>query len=300
MLRNSTATGARNHVSEHEPTDDAAPEPPQDERHDDAMSPSVRRLVKQYDLDVTDVRGSGPDGRLRVGDVMALVGGRDGTAGEPAARTGHERRDSGGAGASPGPAEQEAAAATTVTPEPATTTVFECDAGRVAEDQRRRRERGHEIPLAAYFVSAFAAAVNEIAAYGAGAGQRAPTIAVDSPHGTHMLADANRQSLEQIAVALHAPAVAPTEPVLLVCHHGASGSVLVEPSGLEPGQLALLGVGRIRRNVVVRTIDGEETPRIASQCLLTLSFRAADIETHAANALLARCTEHVERWPVIE
>lgn len=300
MLRSSIATGACNHVSEHEPTEDAAPEPPQDERHDDALSPSVRRLVKQYDLDVTGVRGSGPEGRLRVGDVMALIGGREGTTGEPAARTGPEQNDSNDAGASPGAAEHEAEAAAAVTPEPATTTVFECDAGRIVEDRRRRRERGHEIPLAAYFVAAFAAAVNETAAYGGGVGQHAPMIAVDSPHGAHVLADANRQSLEQIAVALHAPAVAPNGPVLLVRHHGPSGSLLVEPAGLEPGQLALLGIGDIRRNVVVRTIDGEETPRIASQCLLTLSFRTADIETHAANALLARCVEHIERWRVIE
>src|SRR5262245_7398917 len=34
------------------------------------MSPAVRRLVRQYDLDVTGVQGTGPGGRLRVGDVI--------------------------------------------------------------------------------------------------------------------------------------------------------------------------------------------------------------------------------------
>src|SRR3970040_1568321 len=45
----------------------------------DALSPSVRRLVRQYELDVTGIHGSGPHGRIRIADVMALIGGRTST-----------------------------------------------------------------------------------------------------------------------------------------------------------------------------------------------------------------------------
>ncbi len=46
----------------------------------DALSPAVRRLVRQYDLDVTAIHGTGPSGRIRVGDVIGMLGSRaDGT-----------------------------------------------------------------------------------------------------------------------------------------------------------------------------------------------------------------------------
>ena len=51
------------------------------------MSPAVRRLVKQYDLDVTTIRGTGPAGRVRVTDVMAVLGNR-GQANYAAAKAG--------------------------------------------------------------------------------------------------------------------------------------------------------------------------------------------------------------------
>ena len=36
----------------------------------------MRRLVRQFDLDITGIHGTGPAGRIRVGDVMGLLGGR--------------------------------------------------------------------------------------------------------------------------------------------------------------------------------------------------------------------------------
>ena len=49
---------------------EAAPSP------SDTLSPAVRRLVRQFDLDITGIHGTGPAGRIRVGDVMGLLGGR--------------------------------------------------------------------------------------------------------------------------------------------------------------------------------------------------------------------------------
>lgn len=283
----------------------------------DALSPSVRRLVKQYDLDITRLRGTGPGGRIRVGDVMGLIGGREGGAGEtsaPRVTEGREpspgtlaTRDAGPASrpaeavAAPGP-EDEAEPARGTEDAAVTTTVFECDAGRILEDQRRHREQGREIALSAYFVAAFAKALSDTRVLAARGTHAIPALAVDSAHGAegaHVLTNADGLSVEQIAVALHAPAVAPPTPVALVRHHGAGGSLLVQPERLAPGHAAVLGIGRIRRQVVVRVISGEETPRIASQCLLSLSFRSDEVTLEAANRLLGRCVEHVERWHVL-
>ena len=42
----------------------------------DTLSPAVRRLVRQYDLDITGIHGTGPEGRIRVGDVISVLGPR--------------------------------------------------------------------------------------------------------------------------------------------------------------------------------------------------------------------------------
>jgi 2-oxoglutarate dehydrogenase E2 component (dihydrolipoamide succinyltransferase) len=39
------------------------------------LSPSVRRLVEEHDLDPADISGSGPDGRITKGDVLAHIDG---------------------------------------------------------------------------------------------------------------------------------------------------------------------------------------------------------------------------------
>ncbi len=40
------------------------------------LSPAVRRLIRQYDIDLSVIRGTGADGRIRVSDVMAALGSR--------------------------------------------------------------------------------------------------------------------------------------------------------------------------------------------------------------------------------
>lgn len=290
-----------------------APATEDDDEHEaePALSPSVRRLVKQYGLDVTAVRGTGPDGRLRIGDVMALIGDRDGPAEnqgasratrarEPAARTVREPAfETEPAGEVAPPAARDAAAAAAAgTAEPATTTVFECDAGRVLEDQRRHREQGREIALSAYFVAGFARALRETHALAAQRGHRIPALGIDTRDGTHVLTDADTATVEQISVALNAPVVTCAQPVVLVRHHGLGGSLLVQSDRLASAHTAVLGIGSIRRQVVVRVADGDETPRIASRCLLSLTFRESVIELRAANELLARCVANVERWRV--
>src|SRR5690606_36163405 len=56
------------------------------ESRDDGLSPSVRRLVRQYDLDVTRIQGTGPQGRIRIADVVALIGTRNDAPGDAALR----------------------------------------------------------------------------------------------------------------------------------------------------------------------------------------------------------------------
>jgi hypothetical protein len=84
---------------------------------------------------------------------------------------------------------------------------------------------------------------------------------------------------------------------LLVHHYGETGSLLATPTPIGAGHAASVGVGRVRREVVVRTVDGVETPRVAARCYLSLSFLTDRVPFHHANRLMAAVVRTLEQWP---
>ena len=80
-------------------------------------------------------------------------------------------------------------------------------------------------------------------------------------------------------------------------HYGESGSLLATPTPIGAGHAASVGIGRVRREIVVRTVDGAETPRVAARCYLSLSFLADRVPLHHANRALAGAVAILEAWP---
>jgi pyruvate/2-oxoglutarate dehydrogenase complex dihydrolipoamide acyltransferase (E2) component len=299
---------------------------------DDTLSPSVRRLVRQYSVDITGIHGSGPEGRIRVSDVMAALGGGEATlrgsesgldemrAGGPPTRsndsaaaagdTGAYASEASGAYSAPFPETAAAAAHGSASVEPATC-VFECDLGRVLAHQKSARNQGEAYALTSYFVRAGADALHRL---GAPTASAIGVVLTDCngalTAGTlENLADRPFASLNEAIAALEARASAapatdekPRDEAapsiaLVVHHHGASGSLLTVPTPLGPGQLASLGVGKVRRIVTVKTVNGQETPRVAAECYLSLTFDAAKLDYSQANRFLGDCVRRLERWP---
>lgn len=312
------------------------------------LSPSVRRLVRQFDIDVKSLRGSGPEGRLRASDVMAAVGVRapgeasdsgtaadaaDDRASEAAASIedlpGRSARAAGpglpmaGDGPAAGRAENAAARAAGVegpTPpgEQATaaetnviaatmTTVFECDLSRVLAEQKAAGER--RVSLPSYCAVAVARALDRLGP--TGTAEPALVIVVYGDGGTAriVLTDPSRSTLEEIeaAVAAARPDAAGAGPVaassapgprptLSIHHHGLTGSVLATPTPIAPGEAASIGVGRVRRVVGVRKVNGEDAPRLVAQCLLSLTFRPERIELARASDFLGCVVRVLEEW----
>jgi hypothetical protein len=73
--------------------------------------------------------------------------------------------------------------------------------------------------------------------------------------------------------------------------------LLATPTPIGTGHAASVGVGRVRREVVVRTVDGVETPRVAARCYLSLSFLADRVPFCNANRLMAAVVRTLEQWP---
>ena len=83
----------------------------------------------------------------------------------------------------------------------------------------------------------------------------------------------------------------------LVHHHGESGSLLATPTPIGTGHAASIGIGCVRREMVVRVINGVETARVAARCYLSISFFDDRVPFHRANRALADSVRILESWP---
>ncbi len=288
-------------AGESEPYDEPPPAFEIEPSPADTLSPAVRRLVRQYDLDITGIHGTGPAGKIRVSDVIGMLGRSDMTPRPAEPRDADERTgilpsDRAVPELRPAPAAAKAAAA------PATT-VFECDLGRVLSHRKQQRKNNVEVLLTSYYlVACFEAlkAVPEIAAASANLGV-ALHLGDDEPRTT-LLENPGDTPLDERLLALDGELrtvggadLAPAN--LLIHHYGLSGSLLATPTPLGAGHAASLGIGRVRREVVVKTVDGDESPRIAAVCYVTLTFVPDRVPLHRANKFLAQLVRVLEQWP---
>jgi 2-oxoglutarate dehydrogenase E2 component (dihydrolipoamide succinyltransferase) len=261
----------------------------------DALSPAVRRLIKLYNLDATKIAGTGPDGRLRVSDVMNLVGVSSSSTvpndAEPATR---ERF-----------AVPAAAPVDTIV-----TSVFECDMTAVLLHRKRMLMQKADILLTSYYLVAAAAAIRAVPQANGQAPQIDLAVALSAPGErtvTPIVRRADRLSLREINRLLREAhqRLAAGESLdqesahasFLLFHHGLTGSLLAVPTPLPAGTSASLGVGRIRRQLAVQNVSDQQSPRVAPVCYVSLSFRSAQLDIHRANQFLSVFVHRLERWP---
>ena len=270
------------------------------------LSPAVRRLVRQYDLDITGIHGTGPAGRIRVGDLIGILGPRAEQAvrGVTTPRPAPVEADS-DTGES---ATEESALAPTPTAASAATitTVFECDLARVLTHRKRLRSENVELLLTSYFLAAYVEALGAVPEL---AHSAAPRIGVElttaDGDARPLKLDATGTALEPLAdrartidaVLRQSVGADLSDAHLLVHHYGASGSLIATPTPLAVGHVASLGIGRVRREIVLRNVDGDEAPRATTRCHLTLSFLPEHVTLARANQFLAHTVRLLELWP---
>src|SRR6188508_2934886 len=163
-------------------------------------------------------------------------------------------------------------------PEPAAhavvpmTTVFDCDLSRVLAHRRKLRRDNVELLTISYFLTALAAAVAKVPALAGGETPRfgvSLTTADGRIRGSVLevpdtMPERPGERVRAVDVALRANLHTPLEhSSLLVHHYGESGSLLATPTPIGAGHVASIGIGRLRRDIVIRVVDGAESPRIA-------------------------------------
>jgi 2-oxoglutarate dehydrogenase E2 component (dihydrolipoamide succinyltransferase) len=81
-----------------------------------------------------------------------------------------------------------------------------------------------------------------------------------------------------------------------ISNHGVSGSLVATPIIINQPQSAILGVGKLEKRVVVRTVDGVDAILIRPMAYVSLTIDHRVLDGHQTNAWLTRFVETLENW----
>ena len=267
------------------------------------LSPSVRRACQQHGIDPARIAGTGRGGRITREDVERALDLTPSTGDIP-----HDRMRL-------KIAENMVRA---VTQAPHVTAMFEADFSAVAAHKAALAEAGIKLSYTAYIVKAAAEAMAVAPAINGRWEQDriavSPTI--DVGVGTALgekglvvpvVGDAGSLSLEQIGEKLDDLTRRARDGRLTggdvsggsftISNHGVSGSLLASPIIIHQGQAAILGIGKLQKRVVVRTVDGDDAIVILPMAYVTLTIDHRVVDGHQTNAWLTRFVQILENWP---
>lgn len=188
-----------------------------------------------------------------------------------------------------------------------TTTVFDCDLSRVLSHRKKLRGNDVELLMTSYFLTALTAALDSAPEITAGHPPRFGLSLSTSDGGLrsallNTAAVSWDAALDERVRAIDAALRASLDAELatanvLVHHYGESGGLLATPTPIGTDHTASVGIGRVRREIVVRNTDGVEAPRVTARCYLSLSFFADEVPLHHANRVMAQAVRALEEWP---
>jgi len=296
------------------------------------LSPSVRRLLLEHDLDPQAIAGSGKNGRLTAADVE---------------RAAAERRHR-PAVAGPGVvarAPQSAAPSATLTGRrlphdtmrrriaehmarsvataPHVTALFEADFGAILAHRDAHKaefeRQGVHLTLTAYLVMATVAAMKAVPVVnsrwhddalevfddvnvGVGVALGDKGLIVPVVHRAQTLSLMGiAQRLQDSTALARAGRLTQADVqsgTFTISNHGVSGSLTASPIIINQPQSAILGVGKVEKRVVVRDVHGSDAMVIRPMSYVTLTIDHRVIDGAQTNQWLTRFVEAIESWPV--
>ena len=291
---------------------------PGSEGNETRLSPSVRRALLQHNIDPSRIEGTGRDGRITRDDVdRAVASATTVSVGEPS--TAQPRHFAGGDIPHDRMrikiAENMVRA---VSEAPHVTALFEADFSAIAAHKSALAAKGVKLSYTAYLIKAAAEAMAVAPAInghweedriavsptinvgiGTALGEKGLVVPVVKDAGSLSLEDVGRKldDLTSRARSGNLSGADVSGGSFTISNHGVSGSLLASPIILHAGQAAILGVGKLEKRVVVRSIDGQDAILIRPMAYVTLTIDHRVVDGHQTNAWLTRFVEVIETWP---
>lgn len=283
------------------------------------LSPLVKRLVAEHRLDVGAIAGTGRNGRVTHQDVAQHVA-------RGHAPFSHAARDSSPSRKIPHDAMRRAIAehmSRSVATAPHVTAVFEADFSAIIAHRAKHKDAyakdGAQLTFSAYIVRAAAEAMKVSPAVNARWHDDFLELFEDANIGMGVaLGDkglivpvvrrAQALTLKETAAALtdlteraRKNQLKPADVqggTFTISNHGVSGSLVATPIIINQPQSAILGVGKLEKRVVVRSIDGADAMVIKPMAYVSLTIDHRVLDGHQTNAWLTRFVEVLETWPL--
>lgn len=204
---------------------------------------------------------------------------------------------------------------------PHVTSVFEMDMGNIIEHRKWHKkeylECGVKLTFTAYFLAAMAKAVASVPQVNARFHQDALEIFSDVNIGVGtalgdsglvvpVVQQVQSMNLFQIAKALNLQTEKARDGklttsdmkngTLTISNHGVSGSLFATPIIINQPQVAILGIGKLEKRVVVEQVKGEDTMVIRPKCYVSLSIDHRALDAHQTNLYLSEFVSIIESW----
>ncbi|HEU4880077.1 MAG TPA: 2-oxo acid dehydrogenase subunit E2 [Gemmatimonadaceae bacterium] len=275
------------------------------------LSPAVRKLLKEHNLDATQIKGTGKGGRITADDVMShaqAAGSRQPSqaagSGQQEAIKSHRVKHSQMRRSIAQHMVQSVAAA------PHVTSVFDADLSNVVKHRDANKadfdKRGAKLTFTAYFVKATVDALKAVpevnsrwhddaleiyddinigiaTALGSG-GLIVPVIAKAQDLDLFGIAE----RLQDLTDRARNEKLDPRDVqngTFTISNHGVSGSLIASPIIINQPQSAILGVGKMERRVVPMSDVSQEVV-VKPMCYVTLTIDHRVLDGFQANQFL--------------
>lgn len=327
VIRDATKSrsATQGQTTERRPTSNTATR--NDDGREIRLSPLVKRLLSEHRVDANAVTGSGRDGRITHKDVEDHIARGVPPASSPQPASAGKMPAVQG-GSIPHDAMRRSIAehmSRSVAVAPHVTAVFEADFSAIIAHRAKHKDAyaksGAQLTFSAYIVRAAAEAMKvspnvnarwhddflevfEDANIGMGValGDKGLIVPVIKRAQTLTLKE-TAAALTDVTERARKSALKPADVqggTFTISNHGVSGSLVATPIIINQPQSAILGVGKLEKRVVVRSIDGADAMVIKPLAYVSLTIDHRVLDGHQTNAWLTRFVEILETWPLEE
>jgi 2-oxoglutarate dehydrogenase E2 component (dihydrolipoamide succinyltransferase) len=283
------------------------------------LSPAVRKLVAQHNLDLALIEGSGAGGRITADDVQRFLDAQ--TISSPGSKS-EDALASQRVPHSPMRKSIASRMLKSVTTAPHVTSFFEVNLSAVLKDKKERQEilkqKGLPLTLTAYFVFAAVEALKHVPEVNSrwhddylevfseiniGIG-----TAVDSNGESGLIVPVikNAQNLDLAGMAKEISELTEkarkselsrekvSGSTFTISNHGMTGSLMAAPIIINQPESAILGIGKLEKRAVVSGDKDQITVQPMIYVTLTIDHRVLD--GFKANKFLSTFKEKLEGW----
>jgi len=284
------------------------------------LSPAVKRLVKENNLDISQISGSGKNGRVNRFDVMSYLEKTQLNKSQATAISdAHQSKMIPHTNMRKSIAKHMCESLLEISPH--VTSVFDMNMSNIIEHRKWHKkeflEQGVNLTFTAYFISAITKAIQATPEVNARYHQDAleifnhinigvGTALADKGLIVPVIKNIQTMNLYQIAEALtqqtekaRSGKLSPSEMkggTFTLSNHGVSGSLFAAPIIINQPEVAILGIGKLEKRVVVEEINGQDTIQIKPMCYVSLSIDHRALDAYHTNQFLTVFVDAIENW----